>query len=865
MYARRLAWAGLCLALLLLASPAQAAVDFDTLADQINAANRKGSGTITLAADVILSSPLPQIRGALTIDGGGHGISGGGQHRIFDVNGGSLAIKDATLSDGRAEVGGAIQIRNGAQLTLEDSILRGNIADAHGGAIYASGGTLRISNSHFEKNCVQLLSEIVIVTYIGRSGDERRVDGDGCIHLKFERHYSQDFPDVDAGHGGAIHLANGAGAAIKASTFSDNKATNGGAIVTSGGARLIIESSSFIENSASGSGGAIGEAWASDGATTISKSSFVKNAAYLGGGAIDTGNGKFNISNSTFSDNQSSHVGGAVAIDLAADVTITHVTFVITGSLYRRAGAIEKGFAATLRLRNSIITGPARGEDCVGEIEEYIGNLSTDGSCAIKASGDPLLGELTGSPAYYPLLDHSPAIDQADPRFCPATDQLGTARNKDSCDIGAVEATGAEPAPEPIVPPPVCSLADQIIAANTDRATEGCPAGNGADTINLTRNIVLFAPLPAITSDITIQGNGHTISGDNKFRIFDVDRGHLTVKSLTLMDGNAPSGSGGAIRLQERGRATVSDSSFIGNSAEYGGAIGIVSLRPPTLQLAVKQSRFIRNEATWSGGAIAIHAGSATIANSSFTGNSAKYHGGAIYLSYVPRLEVTNSSFLDGSACCGGSALAAENGSNASLTHVTMYSRYPTDTGVELYTRNESPYGAPPNSVRLRNSVIAEAGPGNVVLCYGGLTQNIGSLIEGGACSPMLDIDPMLEEPDDNSPYIAPLPGSPAIDAAHPAFCPATDQLGTPRPQDGGCDIGAIEMRPTIVDVTGCMVRTTATLNFRDAPGGSKIGLVPQNSTATAIARTQGWFHIEHEGATGWISADYVTTTGDCA
>jgi hypothetical protein len=36
-------------------------------------------------------------------------------------------------------------------------------------------------------------------------------------------------------------------------------------------------------------------------------------------------------------------------------------------------------------------------------------------------------------------------------------------------------------------------------------------------------------------------------------------------------------------------------------------------------------------------------------------------------------------------------------------------------------------------------------------------------------------------------------PGSPAIDAAKPAFCLATDQGGVPRPQGRACDIGAVE------------------------------------------------------------------------
>ena len=48
--------------------------------------------------------------------------------------------------------------------------------------------------------------------------------------------------------------------------------------------------------------------------------------------------------------------------------------------------------------------------------------------------------------------------------------------------------------------------------------------------------------------------------------------------------------------------------------------------------------------------------------------------------------------------------------------------------------------------------------------------------------------------PEDGSPVLYPLEeGSPAIDAAHPAYCRKTDQIGTERPQGGACDILAIE------------------------------------------------------------------------
>ena len=78
---------------------------------------------------------------------------------------------------------------------------------------------------------------------------------------------------------------------------------------------------------------------------------------------------------------------------------------------------------------------------------------------------------------------------------------------------------------------------------------------------------------------------------------------------------------------------------------------------------------------------------------------------------------------------------------------------------------------------------------------------------------------------------------------------------------------GAPEPVPAAASATalqGCMVTATAALNFRDGPDGDIIGAVPYNASLTAIARADGWFQVDNNGVTGWISADYVTVSGDC-
>ena len=606
----------ICAGVFTLIPQALAAESFDSLYAAIEAANSgSDSDTIKLSEDITLSAALPPIIGEITIDGAGHTISGDGKYRIFDVNGGRLVINNLTLTEGSADIGGAIRLRNGGQVIVEDSIFAdnratnggaiatsnrsdlltisnssfiGNIAEKSAGAIFTDGGTVTITNSSFEKNCAEIARNTVTKD-ISNDYQERTVDADGCVHINYYWRQHEDAVSLE-GDGGAIGLLNGARVTIESSAFRENKATNGGAIAaSSSNVQLTVNNSSFHENSVSSIAGAI---YADRGTSDITNSSFVKNSAERGGGAIAVKSDRLEITNSTFSENQTESGAGALQVLGNATVTITHVTFVNNWSLYRDSGAIETLSIGKVYLRNSIIVSRGRAEDCVGGFTQNIGNISPDATCGITASEDPLLGDLTGSPAYHAPLDHSPALDAADSRYCTETDQLGTARPQGGgCDSGAIESTTADLAPAPIVPPPACSLADQIIAANTDRKFEGCPAGNGADTIVLSRDILLFSPLPAITSFITIEGNGHTISGDTKFRIFDVDRGFLTINNLVMTEGRTASGRGGAIRLQNGGRADVNNSRFIGNSADVGGAVAVESNYGSNETLTVSNSQ----------------------------------------------------------------------------------------------------------------------------------------------------------------------------------------------------------------------------------------------------------------------------------
>ena len=530
-----------------------------TLADHIRSANTNTAvgfcpaGTshdiITIAEGITLTEPLPPITGTITIEGGGHTISGDGQFRIFDVQRGNLTIRHLTLTDGRAEFGGAIQLRGGSEVTISHSILANNSA-VYGGAIAHRGGQpnrLTIDSSSFLGNRAEW-------------------------------------------HAGALEIVGGT---------------------------VAIKNSSFLENHSDGFGGVI----------------------------LVQPNSKVRVENSTFHKNSAKHSAGVAQV-FAGDISLIHVTMTQNflteqsdagNTISKMAAAPD---ASKVSLHNSIIDGHG-GVACAGGLDQISGNLSTDGTCAYERTAFARLGDLTGSPAYFPLLDQSPAVDAADPEFCLERDQIGTARPQGGgCDIGAIESTTAAPAPTPA--PTICNLPDQIIAANTDKDYRSCPAGNGADTIYMIRDYVLSEPLAVIKTDITIEGNGHTIDGDARFRLFDVDGGKLTVNNATLTGGK------GAIRLQNGATAIVNNVRFIGNRG--GGAIGSSF----NAYIEVNNSIFVDNAAVFDGGAISMNGGGfARITNSSFVRNSASGYGGAIR-SVTGAIDVSNSTFIGNRAVRGG-------------------------------------------------------------------------------------------------------------------------------------------------------------------------------------------------------------------
>ena len=224
-----------------------------------------------------------------------------------------------------------------------------------------------------------------------------------------------------------------------------------------------------------------------------------------------------------------------------------------------------------------------------------------------------------------------------------------------------------------------CTLREAITSANTDTAFGGCVTGSGDDVINIgvTGTVNLTAALPDLSSNIEIVGPGadqFTVTRPDTaehFRIFTVtgDTTVVTISGMTISNGNTlglDDSRGGGISNVDNGTLTITDSIISGNKAEDDGAIRNLGT------LEVSNSTLSGNTSNGTAGGIYNDNGAtATVSDSTFSGNSAP-NGGGIFNS-GGTLEVNNSTFSGNRSTVDyGGAIANGSFSTATVSDSTF-------------------------------------------------------------------------------------------------------------------------------------------------------------------------------------------------
>ncbi|MDH3925213.1 MAG: family 16 glycosylhydrolase [Xanthomonadales bacterium] len=255
-----------------------------------------------------------------------------------------------------------------------------------------------------------------------------------------------------------------------------------------------------------------------------------------------------------------------------------------------------------------------------------------------------------------------------------------------------------------------------------------------------------------------------------------INNGELTLDHVTVTNNLMATDSGdfwqggGGIYNGEGSVLNLVDSTVSNNSSGFAAG-GIYSFFNSTVN--IERSTISNNLAMDVGGGLRT-LGNVSIDNSTISGNvSTPWHGGAVF-STDGVVNVSNSTVTGNSAPPG------------------------TAGGFFLGT-----FGAAPATLNLHNTIIASNGDFGCFLAPFGpgpvaINSRGNSVYTDGTCAPVASdqvvadagLAPLADNGGPTQTH-ALLPGSPAIDSAEHAACPATDQRGVDR--DSACDVGSYE------------------------------------------------------------------------
>lgn len=483
---------------------------------ECGAANFGGADTIVLNKDVMLMWPYPSgtiisggiagtpdITSQITIQANGTNdtiarpVSGAPFRLFYVAAGGNLTLSGLTLQDGSiiADVGSTAQggsiLSQGALTLTNVRILTasaeggagsdgadgaspgagGTGGTAYGGAIYASGTSLTITNSQISD-----AAAIAGDGGIGGSGvGGGTVGGAGGTG--------------GAAYGGAIYstattvsitnttisggtASGGLGGAGNTSDQNGGNggtggAASGGGVYTGGGSVQIAGTTINGGASTGGAGGPGG-----DPAPSFSAGAAGGSAAGKGGGIYHSA-GTLSLANTTLDDNTASG-SGAQGGGVYAGAAFSANSATIAGNQAATGGGVALQTGA-LTLANSIIAAQISGADCAlvgGSLTSSGHNIDSDGSCGLAGTGDHAsvtrsqlnLGALEDNGGPTPSrMPHPPsaAIDAGSTAL--TTDQTGRARPVGgAADIGAVETFFAATNPPALTNPVDGSTTNQI-------------------------------------------------------------------------------------------------------------------------------------------------------------------------------------------------------------------------------------------------------------------------------------------------------------------------------------------------------------------------------------------------------------------
>jgi hypothetical protein len=691
----------------------------------------------------------------LTLSNNTTGLSGSGGAVAAESAGTSLKLTDCSVvnnSSGNSNGdGGGIAVLGGANLTVQRTRISGNTCYQYGGGLYVNQGSATITDSTIDNNLVATP-------------------------------YSSD--------GGGIDFYSTAGTlSVVNTTISANKVTSG-----AGGGTSFGGPSSVV---------------------TIRNSTITGNSAGTSGGGIcrinDLG-GTLSLVSSVVSGNSAT---SAPDIKLNGTVTATRSAVGSTqGITTFSADGISQGLVgANLKLGPLTDNGgplpthlPAVDSPLVnqGSNPDNLPNDERGSGYGRVRSGGVDIGAVEA---------HTPFIvtNANDSGAGSLRQAVLDANNFTGPDTINFDASFGNPQTITLTSGEMAIV--EALTINGPGAANCTVSGNNASRIFNTPYSGLYSPYQITISGLTLTA-GKGPSNPNNFPNDDGGAIRVGLPSLTLnqciVTGNsAPFGSGGGVAVDYGGSLTATDCTFSNNSSLYfGGGVsvggssssslsllrctvsgnessgggGIDAYRYLTLDSCTVSNNQANNADGYNqgGGGLFIStpaSGSATIRNSTISGNKAQSSGGAIQVDFNVTLQVQNSTITNNTAVNQGGGLF-RNSSGATTTLVST-----------IAAGNSAPTGpdiSAPASISVNNSAI-----GNVA----GFTLTGANNLPFGANLKL----GLLANNGGPTQTQMPLAGSPLIDAGSNTANLSTDQRGISRVIGANADIGAVEVASPLV------------------------------------------------------------------
>ena len=355
----------------------------------------------------------------LTVVNGSGAFSGG----VVLCKNARLELTNCTFVNNDAEWRGGVVDCNDSEAIIEGCTFTGNTASGmHGGAVFARGTTLSISDSTFEENtgsALEFFDSVVTVT--------------DCT-----------FENNSADEGGAVYayvtsdVITQTGLRLAGCTFVKNVATTYGGALCSYGTRATIDACTFTANAASDNGGAIYNHRSSP---TITNCVFDENIANDFGGAVANNNNSApEILHCTFVANVADS-GGAVSSRRQSAPLLSHCIF--------WSNEADQGSSICVARETTGITYVSKATIKYCDVQKGKASTYTETGCTLTwGSGNLEANPLFSGPESgdYHLAIDSPCVDAGDPDYFAAvnpTDRDGAARPYGKIvDLGAYEYQG---------------------------------------------------------------------------------------------------------------------------------------------------------------------------------------------------------------------------------------------------------------------------------------------------------------------------------------------------------------------------------------------------------------------------------------